>query len=80
MRTLSCNLKWSDGVILTVTAESESAETEVPVKYSGALDRMPSRYEKADLGFLEWWLKTMATKTGAEIDLKTDGEFTRWAE
>jgi len=80
MLRLKCILKFPDGAVVTASVESESAEGERPVTYTGPVQRLSHQFTKADAGFLEWYFKSQAGMSGGELAVEKDGEFDRWAE
>ena len=80
MLRLKCTLRFPDGQIVTASVESDSAEGERLVTYTGPVQRLWNRFEKADAGFLEWYFRAQAPQLGAELSVEREGEFERWAE
>jgi hypothetical protein len=65
---------------ITVAARSDSAESEVPVSYSGPIEFIQPTHERADIGFLLWSLRSVIQKNGLSGSVSVVGEYSRWAE
>ena len=75
MRTLKCTLKFPDGDVVTARASAQCPHSEVPVEYSGALDRFVDCYQTANLPFLEFLLRSRATNLKAQCDIVVNGNY-----
>jgi hypothetical protein len=75
MRTLTCTISFDDGVTVVAKASSDLGGAEVPVRYSGATERLGTLIESASLGFLEWYLRSRAQNMKASFEVRTDGDY-----
>ena len=75
MRTLNCTLKLPDGDVVTARASANCPQSEVPVQYSGALDRFVDCYETVNLPFLEFLLRSRAMNLKAQCEIVVDGDY-----
>jgi hypothetical protein len=75
MRKITCTLTFPDGKKMIATAAAKSADENVLYQYSGDVSRLMPYGDKGTLGFFEWYLKGIAANYGAEIDVRSDGQF-----
>jgi len=80
MLTLTCTLRFPDGVSVTARLNAASPEAEYPVTYEGALDRLPKQFKESDAEFPEFMFKTLGKRLGAELEIEKHGQYDRWAE
>lgn len=76
-------VRWEDGAWVRVEASAESPETEVAVRCEGEAQRLTpggKLFAAASVGFLEWWMRNAARRTGGTVEVEATGEFERWAE
>jgi hypothetical protein len=80
MVTAKFTLTFPDGAIATAQIKAESADAEYEVAYSGAVERLPERFDTADVRVLRAWAKGVARETGAAVNEQIEGEYDRFAE
>ncbi len=80
MITFTCQLKFSDGATVVGKIDAESANADYVVDYSGAVERLPRRYDTADVPQLRALFRVLADETGAEFTEQSEGEYDRWAQ
>jgi hypothetical protein len=80
MLTAKFTLTFPDGAIATAQIEAESADAEYNVVYSGAVDRLPEKFDTADVRVLSAWAKNVVKETGAAVNEQIEGEYDRFAE
>ena len=80
MLTAKFTLTFPDGAIATAEIEAESADAEYNVVYSGAVDRLPEKFDTADVRVLHAWAKHVMKQTGAAVNEQIEGEYDRFAE
>jgi hypothetical protein len=51
------------------------AGQDVPVAYSGPVDRLGTPIDSASLGFLEWFLRARAQNMGASFEARSEGDY-----
>lgn len=79
MRSITCQLRWEDGVTVTGAIKADSADTEYLVDYAGAVERLPRRYDRADAPLLRALFIALAQETGAQFTEQAEGSYERWA-
>jgi hypothetical protein len=75
MRSVSCKLTFPDGASIVGRICARSPETEYPVRYAGAVDRLPRRYGEADAAFLKFHFRSLAKKHVSKIRITERGFF-----
>lgn len=80
MKTATCTLKFRDGAAVTGTVTAAAPESENPITYTGAVDRLPHRYETGGPTDLEFLFRKFADELNAEVQVDESGEYERWAE
>lgn len=75
MRTITCTLTFADGKKVIATASARAENENVRFDYSGDTSRFQPFGDKGTIGFFEWYLRGIAANYGAEIDLRTEGDF-----
>lgn len=75
MFTLTCKLTFPDGKIVTGKVSAESPHDDNAVIYTGAVDRLPDRYETAFPSFLAVVFKNAARETGATFSERSSGNY-----
>jgi hypothetical protein len=80
MLTAMFTLTFPDGAIATAQIEAESADAEYNVVYSGTVDRLPEKFDTADVRVLRVWAKNVVKETGAAVNEQIEGEYDRFAE
>ncbi len=79
MLTLTCKIKFADGATVSGQIVTPSPETEMPVFYAGAVDRLVKQFPKSDAAFLEFIFKKESKRSGGALTVTRDGEFDRFA-
>ena len=83
MLTLTCELQFPDGAIVTAVVTAESYESNYPAALSGAVDRLPEalRAGKVKQQAISWELdfKALARETGADCTVTHHGRYDWWA-
>jgi len=80
MITQTCTLKFPDGAVVTAVVEAASPESENPIRYEGAVDRLPHRYDTGGPSDIEFLFRKFAEELGAEYSSDMSGTYDRWAE
>jgi len=76
MRTLTCTIKFDDGMIVRVGASAESLTQTVRFEFAGDTSRLSPFAEKGTLGFLQHYMKqNCAAHSDAMLDISSEGEF-----
>ena len=80
MLTITCQLTFADGATAAGSIIAESADADYPVEYTGAVARLPRRYDAADASQLRALFRALAQETGAQFSETSEGEYDRWAQ
>ena len=80
MRKVVCKIKLKDGSEIKLSLEAESAQGEYSVKYSGPVEKMSRKIEMSDIDHAKAFSKIMAQELNAELTIKEEGNYDRWAE
>src|SRR5256885_5175663 len=75
MRTVTCTLKFPDGVILRARASASSPHDIVEFQYAGDTSRLKPFAQRGTLGFFEWYLQGCAANFNAEIEVSSEGDY-----
>lgn len=82
MLTLTCELQFPDGAMVTAIVKAESYESNYPAILSGAVDRLPEHLRNGRMQAISWEIgfEAVATDTGATFTKTTHGRYDWWAE
>jgi hypothetical protein len=80
MVTAKFTLTFPDGQTVVAEIQAETPDREEPVKYTGAVERLPEKFETADERVLRAWAAGMARETGATVTENVEGQYDSWAE
>jgi hypothetical protein len=80
MLTAKFTINFPGGATAIAELQAESADAEYEVVYSGAVDLLPRRHERADVGLLRAWANNVVKETGAAVNEQIEGEYDRFAE
>jgi hypothetical protein len=76
MKTLVCNLQFTDGQYVSATVSACSANQEASVTYCGAVHRLGLPLcQTPSLDFLEWYLQARAFQLQAKFNTTSEGDF-----
>lgn len=74
MKTYICTLTLPDGNKVVAKTRAASLDEEVPVEWSGAVDRLGQIVlGKHSVGFLQWYLEARAQQLRANLEIAIDG-------
>ncbi len=81
MLTMICTLTFADGQKVTGTINAASYESNYPVIYKGAANRLPlaERAEPRQAVSLERFFRDQAKRSGATFRKRIKGSYDRWA-
>lgn len=72
-------VNWPDGQSAIAEIEAISPETDYPVRYSGAANRLIDPPGETDLAFLAFVMRQSAAQTGGRYAQRFVGQYDRWA-
>lgn len=70
-----CKLTWADGAEVIASIETEAASERGAVVYTGAVERLPERWERTTGPGLMALFRDLARETGAELSVRQMGEW-----
>jgi hypothetical protein len=73
-------LTLSDRQTVTASITAETPDREQVVSYSGAVDRLPRKYDTADLPVLRAWASNLAKEINATVTEDVTGTYDYWAK
>ena len=80
MFTVTCNFRFTDGAEASAKVTVGSPEVREKIEYSGAVSRLPNRFEATHATTLKLWAQQIADQVGAELSITEEGEYDTWAE
>jgi hypothetical protein len=80
MLTVVCTLKFADGLQVTGEVQAASPAVPYPIHYSGALNRLPMRYDAGTASDLELTFTMAANRSGAKLSVERSGSYDSRAE
>lgn len=79
MLVANLTIQWPDGAQTRALFQSESADANAPVRYSGRVDRVTAAPPCSDLTFLRFVMKQAALEGGGHYEENLEGQHDRWA-
>jgi hypothetical protein len=75
VKVITCKLTLKDGDTIVARASSPAPDAEVPILYTGAIQRLGNLCQTANLPFLDFWIRERARNLGAEIEIQLEGSY-----
>jgi hypothetical protein len=80
MFTVTCLFTFPDGATASAAVTVPSPHSDARVKYTGAADRLPDRFEMCYSTVLPVWARRVARQTGATVTVSENGKYDWHAE